>query len=206
MLLHHYKSLILRFTLLVLFSIGVNCHAVPEHDAVTLIDNFHSKLLHNMQNSESLGFRGRYDSISQVIDDSFDFPLIAKVILSRHWKQLSAEEKSSFIKQLTELTKTTYAARFSEYSDEQFFTIGTDHLRKGRLLIKTEIQSANEETVSLNYLLNPVEDEWKIISVIANGVNDLSLKRAEYSAIIKEKGFSGLMEDINSKIQEYKNL
>ncbi len=31
--------------------------------------------------------------------------------------------------------------------------------------------------------------KWKIISVIANGINDLSLKRADYSAIIKERGF-----------------
>jgi hypothetical protein len=31
-------------------------------------------------------------------------------------------------------------------------------------------------------------------------VNDLSLKRAEYAAVIKEKGYNGLVTDISSKI------
>ena len=37
-------------------------------------------------------------------------------------------------------------------------------------------------------------EKWRIISVIANGINDLSLKRAEYAAIIKKDGIEVLME------------
>ena len=44
------------------------------------------------------------------------------------------------------------------------------------------------------------EGQWMIISVIANGVNDLSLKRAEYATVIKDKGFQGLVADVTDKI------
>ena len=44
------------------------------------------------------------------------------------------------------------------------------------------------------------DGEWMIISVIANGVNDLSLKRAEYAAVLKERGYDGLVADLNKKI------
>jgi phospholipid transport system substrate-binding protein len=42
--------------------------------------------------------------------------------------------------------------------------------------------------------------EWYIITVIADGVNDLSLKRGEYADVIRKKGFDGLVADIKSKI------
>ncbi len=46
------------------------------------------------------------------------------------------------------------------------------------------------------------EGKWLIISIIANGINDLSLKRAEYGSVIKDRGFQGLIEDITGKIAD----
>ena len=37
---------------------------------------------------------------------------------------------------------------------------------------------------------------------IANGINDLSLKRAEYAAIIKKEGFDALVIRLKQKIQD----
>ena len=60
----------------------------------------------------------------------------------------------------------------------------------------------NDFIIPLNYLMHKRDNRWFIISVIANGVNDLSLKRAEYAAVIKDKGFEGLVQDITNKIQD----
>lgn len=184
----------------------MNVNAENETPAIEIVEQLHAVLLNNMKNSKTLGLQGRYDALSPLIDQSFDFPLIAKVILSHHWDALNNADQTLFIETLTDLTKTTYAARFDEYTDETFNTVGTETLRKSRLLIRTEIQSTEEDLVSLNYLVHPVGDAWKIISVIANGVNDLSLKRAEYSTIIREHGFPSLIDQINKKIEGNKNL
>ncbi len=53
--------------------------------------------------------------------------------------------------------------------------------------------------------MQPNNGRWSIMSVIADGVNDLSLKRTEYKAIIKEKGFDGLVNDIENKIKNHEN-
>jgi phospholipid transport system substrate-binding protein len=45
-------------------------------------------------------------------------------------------------------------------------------------------------------------EQWFIISVIADGINDLSLKRAEYSTVIKENGYEYLVTNIEKKITE----
>ena len=41
---------------------------------------------------------------------------------------------------------------------------------------------------------------WKIINILADGVSDLALKRAEYSAIIQRDGFSALLSLLEQKI------
>lgn len=171
-------------------------------ELIGVIENLHEKLLYNMQNAEQLGYQGRLQRISPVIEDAFDFPLIAKVILSRYWKQLSEEEKNRFITILKNLTISTYASRFNNFNNDHFETGTVEELKKGRKLVKTKIISGTGSSDSLEYLVHNRDNRWYIISVIANGVNDLSLKRAEYSSVIKEQGFEQLIDEIANKIAE----
>ena len=53
------------------------------------------------------------------------------------------------------------------------------------MLVKTLLTTTNGETVSLDYLMSKHDDNWMIISVIANGANDISIKRGEYSDVSK---------------------
>jgi phospholipid transport system substrate-binding protein len=75
-------------------------------------------------------------------------------------------------------------------------------MRKERYLVKTELTTNEDKPVSLDYIVQKNGASWKIISVIANGVNDLSLKRAEYNSVIKDKGYDTLVSEIRTKIDE----
>ena len=80
--------------------------------------------------------------------------------------------------------------------------IAIEPMKKDRYLVKTELQKINDDPISFNYIIQRDNDDWKIISVIANGINDLSLKRAEYSSVIKDQGFDALIKSINKKISD----
>ncbi len=171
-------------------------------DAMLVIKELHSKLLYIMQNAESLGYQGRYGEVEEVVISRFDTPLIAKVIMSRYWRQLDDEKKMDFIRLFQRLSVATYASRFDGYDNESFVELSAEKLKKGRLLIKTELQRTDDKPVHLDYLMHETDGEWKIISVIANGVNDLSLKRAEYATVIKDRGFDGLVDEVSRKISD----
>ena len=164
------------------------------------VDVFHGKLLSVMQRAEELGYQGRYRELEPLISDCFDFPLITDVILSRYRDRLDALQRAEFTRIFSLLSTATYASRFNGYDGEEFLEISRVPLRKGRVLIKTELRRPAGDPVSLDYLLHEKQGKWYIISVSANGVNDLSLKRAEYAAVIKEKGYNGLVTEILSKI------
>ena len=44
--------------------------------------------------------------------------------------------------------------------------------------------------------------KWTIIFFVSGGINDLSLKRAEYAAIIKKDGFEVLVKKLEQKIYD----
>jgi phospholipid transport system substrate-binding protein len=169
----------------------------------TIINRLHGTLLSVMQQADEMGYAGRYRVLDPVISTAFDTPVIVKVILSNHWGELSAQQQSDFIELFRRLSVATYASRFNGYDRETFTEIAREALNRGRLLIKTELQRPEKKPVRLDYLMHRGGDgEWRIISVIANGVNDLSLKRAEYAVVIKERGFDALVVDIQNKIKE----
>ncbi len=172
-----------------------------EHaDAIMIVKELHQKLTYIMQNAENLGYQGRYEELKEMVTSRFDTPLIVKVIMSRYWKELDDIQKTDFIELFNKLSIATYASRFDGYSGESFVEHSTEKLKKGRLLVKTELQRPDDTPVKLDYLMHEKDDQWLIISVIANGVNDLSLKRAEYATVIKDRGFQGLVNEVTDKI------
>lgn len=173
-----------------------------ETGAVAAVEKLHDKLLHVMQNGDSLGFQGRYDILEPVIESGFDTALICRVILSRYWGELSEEKQQDFIDLFNRLSIATYASRFDSFSGESFRTTSVDPLKKGRLLVKTELVRPDDDNVKLEYIVQEKAGSWYIISVIADGVNDLALKRAEYAAIITDRGFDSLIGEIQNKIHE----
>jgi phospholipid transport system substrate-binding protein len=171
--------------------------------ATQVIENLHTELLEVMQQANELGYEGRYQRLDPVVTSSYDLPFIAKFVVGRHWKDFSGEQKSEFVETFTKLSIATYAANFNGYSGESFKTISNEELRRGRLLVKSVLIKADGEEVTLDYVLHQRENRWRIINAIAQGVSDLSLKRADYSSYLKKKGFDELIAKLNEKIVQF---
>lgn len=191
--------LIISFIFLPLAS---GLHAGENQAAVSVVDSLHQALIKAMQTPES--FSERYAQLSPVIENTFDTPVIARVILSRYWNDLDETQQSAFIERFDDLSISNYASKFDDFGGEKFRLLGQQELKKGRLVIKTELVKPDGEAVRFDYILHEREGKWLIISVIADGVNDLSLKRSEYGTIMENDGFDVLLAEIDKKIQALK--
>ena len=153
--------------------------------------------------AEKIGFKGRFDQLTPVITTSFDLPFIAKTAMGRHWDTLDPSQKSRFVETFRRLSIATYAANFDSYSGERFKVVSEKELDHGHVQVHSRLIKSNGGEVSLDYVLRPVDRQWRIINVIANGVSDLALKRADYNQFLKTKGFDALLEKLNEKIDQY---
>ena len=171
--------------------------------AAQVVEKLHAELLGVMKEANALGYKGRYQRLAPVVNSSYDFPFISKVVVGRYWSEFSPEQKEQFVKTFAKLSIATYANQFAGYGGEHFKTISAEESTRGRLLIKTVLIKSNGEEVELDYMLHQKELQWQIINVIAQGVSDLSLKRAQYTSYLKKNDFEGLLQKINDKIKSY---
>jgi len=195
---YHFLNLIAGLMLLLSSPVA----PADEAGAVAVVEKLHATLLEIMNNADKLGFQGRYNIIAPVVESSFDTRLIAQVVLSRYWKELGTEQQEKFVALFNRLSASTYASRFDSFSGESFKTLTVEQMKKGRLLVKTELNRTGDTPVKLEYLVQQNAGNWYIISVIADGVNDLALKRAEYATIINDRGFDSLVAEIDKKIHD----
>jgi phospholipid transport system substrate-binding protein len=165
------------------------------------VEMLHAALLEAMQKGPALGFDGRAALLAPVLGEVFDFETIARVVTGRHWATLAADKRREFIDVFARLSTATYAENFKAHAGEKFETRGSES-RKNAELVRTVLVKTDGKEISLNYLL--AEDGvWRIVNVIAEGVSDLSLKRAEYTAVIGSDGIDGLIAKLNAKVASY---
>lgn len=168
-----------------------------------VVERLHAALLDAMKNADALGFEGRRAALAPVIRDVYDLPLVSRVVLGRHWEGLSDKDRATMVDVFGRLIVATYAGRFDGYGGEQFVTRAARELGANRVLVRAEIVRSEGEATRLDYLLEKREEGWKIVNVLADGVSDLALKRADYSAIVRAKGFEALVAELRAQIASY---
>lgn len=176
----------------------------PAGDPAAVVERLHATLLEVMQQADALAFEGRYAKVEPVLAATFDFPTIARIVTGRYWRKLDEVQRQAFLDRFAHLSAATYAARFDGYSGETFRTVGTGEER-GYRLVRTELVKSDGSTVSLAYAVAPAADGWRIINVVADGVSDLSLKRADYTSILKDGGMEALLARLDRQTADYRS-
>ncbi|MCG6943912.1 MAG: ABC transporter substrate-binding protein [Deltaproteobacteria bacterium] len=197
------KSLQIIMLALLVLTLSMPAVGAAADTAANVVEALHSELLIVMNQAKKLGYAGRYQRLAPRVTASYDFPYISKVVVGRYWRSFSAEQKSQFIEIFSKLSIATYANRFNGYSGERFKTISGEELKRGQRLVKTVLIKANGEEIELDYILHRKNNQWRIINVVAEGVSDLSLKRADYTSYLKKNGFDALLKKLDEKIQNY---
>jgi phospholipid transport system substrate-binding protein len=164
------------------------------------VEHLNATLLSVMKEADNLGFKGRYQRLLPVIIQEFDLPFVARYTLGSSWDELNEKQRSQFIETFQELSVTDYAHYFDGYGGEHFTIEGESPLPRSRIRVRSKLIDPNGSSVVFDYLLHKNNNQWRIVNVIANGVSDLAVKRAEYRHIIKTEGFNSLLDKLKEKI------
>jgi phospholipid transport system substrate-binding protein len=175
--------------------------ALADADPKGTIDSFDGVLLDVMKNAVKLGYKGRYDKLTPVIDKVYDLPLMARISVGPQWASLTPDQQAKIIEAFKELSIATYASRFDGFSGEQFQITGESPTTGGDDVVDTKMLRPNDDAVDLNYRLRKNGDDWKVIDVFLSGtISQLANYRSEFSATLRNKGADGLVQLINDKV------
>jgi len=141
----------------------------------------------------------RYRALEPLIKQTHDLPYIAEFALRKQWPALSENDRQRFVAAFERLSVMTYASRFKNVSADTFKSGGAATVQSGRAHVLASIARKDQPDVPLDYMLEQKDGAWRIINIIADGVSDLALKRAEYQGILAKGSIDDLIEDLETQ-------
>lgn len=144
----------------------------------------------------------RYRALEPLILATHDLPYIAEFALRRQWSSLGEPERRRFIDAFERLSVMTYAARFAKVGPNTFRPIEAGAPdAAGRVQAATAVAREGQPDVTLEYLLQKGEAGWRIVNIVADGVSDLALKRAEYQRLYASGALEGLLAELAAQTE-----
>jgi len=159
------------------------------------IDVLHDTLLEAMRHGGT--HAERVAIVEPVVVALYDFETIARVSVGREWSKIGADGQQRLVDLLRRLSLATYADRFDSFAGQRFEREGVVTGKSGTV-VKAVIVRSNGERVALHYYFR----NDRIFNVVADGVSDLALRRADYGSILRREGFAALLGHIERNIAE----
>jgi phospholipid transport system substrate-binding protein len=195
----------LTLALLLGSAAGATAAEWPADSPEAVVASLQAGLIDAAADRASTGVDARYRVLEPVISATHDLPYIAEFALRRQWPSLAEADRQRFVAAFERLSVMTYAARFVGVRQETFRAIAprTAAGSTGRVQVATAVARTGQADVTLEYLLAPGADgTWRIINIIADGVSDLALKRAEYSQVFASGGIEGLLAELEQQTEQ----
>jgi phospholipid transport system substrate-binding protein len=141
----------------------------------------------------------RYRELEPTIEQTHNLPYIAEFALRKQWPTLAEGDRQRFVAAFEKLSVMTYASRFKNVTANTFKSGAPGSVESGRAHVLTAIARQGQPDVSLDYMLEQKDGAWRIINIIADGVSDLALKRAEYQRILASGSIDDLIREIETQ-------
>lgn len=167
--------------------------------AAETVTRLQDGLIALMQSSDGAAIPA--DAVTELLRATHDMQYIARVVLGRHWRELSPEEQAKFIEQFEALSVANYTARFRNYGGERFEVAEEQVVSDDEHNVRSTLTTAKGEKHEFVYTLRREGDTWRIVNIVVDGVSDLALKRAEYGRLMDSGGFDGLLAELSRQTE-----
>jgi phospholipid transport system substrate-binding protein len=177
--------------------------SAAQGDPVSVVQRFQDHLLEVMKEAKSLTVRQRYERLLPGVEEAFSIPMMIATATGPYWKQATPEQKDRLVTAFKRNNISTVATLFDGYSGQVFKIEGEKPAPQNTRLIKTKIIDPDGSEVTLDYRVFEMAGRWWIIDVIVDeGITEMTVRRSEYSDILKKQGIDGLISTLTAKADE----
>src|SRR5262249_24125086 len=142
--------------------------------------------------------------VTTELRDLFDIGDLARRALVDHWDKMTADQRTRLVDTLRSIVERNYIRQLRsnleyaiQYKGEE--PKGTD------VLVKTVIQAQRKGRpfeVTVDYLLHPAGETWKVYDVTTDEVSILQNYRSQFNRIIAKEGVNGLIGRMKGKLEQ----
>jgi phospholipid transport system substrate-binding protein len=159
--------------------------------AVQRIEAYNQALIGVMKQGKALGIAGRADRFEPIVENYYDNAGAAALVVGAPWAKASAADRAALIAALTKHNAVSHASNYKSFGGEAFITDQKAVTRGSDRLVRVRI-----DKTQIIYRLRQAGGRWKIIDVLADGISQTAVQRADYASTVASAGVGGLAKRI----------
>ena len=138
--------------------------------------------------------RSLYELIDEILLPRFDRKFAAQIVLAKHWRTASEEQRTRFIEAYYQAMVRKYADGVLEFDPDKIEVLPyRGDPSKSRTKVRSTVALDDGSTVAVDYDLVKREAGWLVFNVIIEGVSYVRNFRAELDAEIRSSSLDAVI-------------
>ncbi len=167
-----------------------------------IVEQTSAKLL-KVINEQSEKIKSDEGYVNQVINDLIlpviDLQSMGKLILGKHWKTASDEQREQFIEQFKSMLIRTYAKSVADFGHAKVTVFPPQGEQQGkRHRVKSNLDTGSGTPLQVDYVFRRKDDSWKVFDLVVDGLSLIKNFRTSFSQEISETSLDALIARLAS--------
>lgn len=130
----------------------------------------------------------RQSAIQQVMQASFDVPLMTQTALGTHWAKATPEQQARFVKATETAEAKAYSERFGQYAGQTLAIGKTISRPNGVTIVDSRLNQSNGQPIKLEWEVRQGAQGLRITDVKVEGVSMVMTRRSDFNSYIQTNG------------------
>lgn len=176
---------------------GPSPNEVVETAAQAVLDVIEGRHEHLKEHPEELNAL-----IDEILVPRFDRAYSARLVLGKHWRAASSEQKKRFVDAFYQSLLEQYARGMLEFTAETMKVLPfRGDPKKSKVKVRTLITLEDGREIPVNYSLRQTDDGWKVWDVIIEGISYVKNYRTDVNTEVRAKGLDAVITRLESNVE-----
>ena len=138
--------------------------------------------------------------VNQIVLPIIDLQSMGKLILGKHWKTASEQQRADFVEQFKLMLIRTYAKSVADFGDAEIVILPNEDQQQGKFYrVKTQVSLSGSAPLNVDYMFRQQKDtQWKAFDLIVDGLSMVKNFRSSFGREITETSLDELIERIKN--------
>jgi phospholipid transport system substrate-binding protein len=138
--------------------------------------------------------------VERVLLPNFDVDHSARLVLGRHWRTATPEQRQRFIDAFYGSLMTNYGDAMIEFTGDRIrvlpSTVAPDATSA---VVRTEVKRSNGQKIPVNYSMRRTGQGWKAWDVVIEGISYVKSFREDFGAEIDQQGIDAVIQRLEAQ-------
>jgi len=146
-----------------------------------------------------------YALVDEILLPRFDRRYAAQLVLGKHWRTATDEQKEKFVNAFYTVLLQTYADGVLEFDSSRIEILEyRGDINKPRTVVKTIVRLDDGTKVPVNYGLVNRDSTWLVFDVVIEGISYVRNYRTEMNSEVASTSVDAVIERLESEVESAK--